>query len=113
MSELLTRFLIGGTIVAAFAVLGDVFKPRSFAGLFGAAPSVALATLGLTIARNGREYAAIECRSMLIGALALGVYSAVVCFLLARGQAQTLPTTLASVVVWFAVTFGAWCFLLR
>jgi len=31
--------------VSAFAVIGDLFKPKSFGGLFGAAPSVALATL--------------------------------------------------------------------
>jgi hypothetical protein len=41
------RFLIGGTIVSVFALIGDVLKPKGFAGLFGAAPSVALATLGL------------------------------------------------------------------
>src|SRR4051794_24071753 len=100
-------------MVAAFAVLGDVFKPRSFAGLFAAAPSVALATLGLTIARNGREYAAIECRSMLAGALALALYSWVVCLSLAREHTPPLSTALGSIVVWFAASFGAWFFLLR
>jgi hypothetical protein len=42
------RFVIGGAIASLFAVLGDVFRPKSFGGLFGAAPSVALATLTLT-----------------------------------------------------------------
>ena len=50
---------------AAFAVFGTVLKPKSFAGLFGAAPSVALATLALTVATDGKSYAAIEARSML------------------------------------------------
>jgi hypothetical protein len=71
--DLVLRFLIGGAVVSAFAVAGDVVKPRSLAGIFGAAPSVALATLGLTIAHDGRAYAAVECRSMLFGAIALGV----------------------------------------
>ena len=44
MTEFLIRFLIGGAIVSAFAMIGDVLRPKSFAGLFGAAPSVALAT---------------------------------------------------------------------
>ena len=44
MKELLVRFVIGGLAVSSFAVVGDIFKPKSFAGLFGAAPSVALAT---------------------------------------------------------------------
>jgi hypothetical protein len=39
------RAVSGGILVSAFAVLGDVLKPKRFAGLFAAAPSVALATL--------------------------------------------------------------------
>jgi hypothetical protein len=37
--EFIFRFIVGGLIVSLFAVLGDVLKPRSFAGLFAAAPS--------------------------------------------------------------------------
>ncbi len=48
--ELLSRFLVGGLFVSLFAVLGDSFKPKTFAGLFGAAPSIALA--GLIFART-------------------------------------------------------------
>ncbi len=51
MAQYLFRFLVGGAIVSVFACLGDVLKPKSFAGLFGAAPSVALATLGLPAPR--------------------------------------------------------------
>ena len=65
MTDLLLRFLFGGIIISGFAALGDIFRPKSFAGLFGAAPSIALATLGLTIAHSGRLYAAIEARSMI------------------------------------------------
>jgi hypothetical protein len=64
MEEFVLRFLIGGAVISAFASLGDVLRPKSFAGLFGAAPSIALATMGMTIARHGKEYAAIEGRSM-------------------------------------------------
>lgn len=42
-------FLAGGLVVLAFAVMGDILLPKSFAGLFGAAPSVVLVTLGLTL----------------------------------------------------------------
>jgi hypothetical protein len=54
MKDLILRFVIGGAVVSAFAALGDVLKPKSLAGLFGAAPSIALATLGLTISANGK-----------------------------------------------------------
>ena len=37
MKEMLLRFVIGGVVVSIFAVL-DLFKPKSFAGLFAAAP---------------------------------------------------------------------------
>ena len=42
MTEYLIRFLVGGVVVSAFSMLGDLLRPKSFAGLFGAAPSVAL-----------------------------------------------------------------------
>ncbi len=67
MDDLIVRFIIGGLIVSLFAIIGDVLRPKSFAGLFGAAPSIALANLALTIAKNGAEYAAIEARSMILG----------------------------------------------
>jgi hypothetical protein len=78
--EYVIRFLIGGVAVSAFAVLGDAFRPKSFAGLFGAAPSIALATLALAIAQRGNAYAAIEARSMMLGAIALWLYSSGVCY---------------------------------
>jgi hypothetical protein len=57
---ILFRFLVDGIVVSGFALLPDLFKPKSFAGLFGAAPSVALATLGLAVATEGRIYTAAE-----------------------------------------------------
>ena len=60
--EYTIRFLVGGVVVSAFALLGDILRPKSFAGLFGAAPSVALATLSLTLLKEGGQYAALEGR---------------------------------------------------
>jgi hypothetical protein len=58
MIEYLVRFLVGGVMVSAFSMLGDILRPKSFAGLFGAAPSVALATLGIAVYEHGANYAA-------------------------------------------------------
>ena len=74
MKDLILRFVIGGIVVCAFAALDGVLKPKSFA-LFGAAPSIALATLGLTIAANEKIYAATEARSIIGGALAFFLYA--------------------------------------
>ena len=92
MKDLILRFVIGGTVVSAFAALGDVLKPKSFAGLFGAAPSIALATLGLTISANGKMYAATETRSMIAGALVFFLYAYLCSWLMLRGRLKG-PTT--------------------
>lgn len=106
MLEYVLRFLIGGFVVSAFAVLGDILRPKSFAGLFGAAPSIALATLLITLLQMGAGYVALEARSMIIGAVALGVYSWTVCVLLKKFMLPSLAATIAACAVWFAVAFG-------
>ena len=101
MKEILIRFVVGGFVVSAFAVLGDLFKPKSFAGLFGAAPSVALATLALVLGKEGHAYAAIEARSMVAGAIALFVYASWVSWLMVRHKLPGLRATLLSMPLWF------------
>ena len=113
MTEVLFRFLIGGVIVSLFAMLGDVLRPKSFAGLFGAAPSIALATIGFAIAKDGSAYVALEARSMIVGALAFFIYAWAACWLLLHRKARSPVITLALLPVWFAVSFGLWFGLLR
>jgi hypothetical protein len=113
MDELIIRFIIGGAVVSLFAIIGDVLRPKSFAGLFGAAPSIALATIGLTIAKNGAEYAAIEARSMILGAGAFLVYTATVSWVLLRYRPSTLATTISLLPIWCCVSFVLWFVVIR
>ncbi|MBV8032107.1 MAG: DUF3147 family protein [Betaproteobacteria bacterium] len=113
MMEYLIRFLAGGVVVSAFAVLGDLFSPKSFAGLFAAAPSVALATLSLALSNDGSVYAAQEARSMLVGAIALFAYSWVTCRLLVRRDFSSLAAASAALPAWFAVAFALWVLFLK
>jgi len=113
MTDLLLRFLFGGIIISAFAALGDIFRPKSFAGLFGAAPSIALATLGLTIAHNGKFYAATEARSMALGAIAFFIYASAACFLLMRYKSPAFATTFALLPLWLGTALALWAILLR
>jgi hypothetical protein len=106
MIEYVVRFLVGGIVVSAFATLGDILSPKSFAGLFGAAPSVALATLGIAVYRHGADYAAQQSWAMTAGAAALAIYSIFVCQLLIRARLPAAPATLLSLVVWLIVAFG-------
>jgi len=113
MNGLLIRFLIGGTSVSLFALLGDLFRPKSFAGLFGAAPSVALATLALTVAKSGQAYAATEGLSMTVSAVALFVYASCVSRVMMRHNFTALSMTIAFLPVWAIAAFGLWRVLLR
>lgn len=112
MEELMIRFVIGGLFVTAFAMIGDVLRPKSFAGLFGAAPSVALATLSLTIIKQGSGYAATEARSMTLGAVAFFAYAFVSSWALRRFRKGTLATTICCMPIWFLVAFPL-CLLLK
>jgi Protein of unknown function (DUF3147) len=111
--ELVERFLLGGLIISAFAVVGDILRPRGFAGLFGAAPSVALATLTLTVLTEGRQYAALEARSMIAGAIAFLAYALVCVYFMAKGHFRSGPTAVAMLFVWGICAFGLWSTLLR
>ena len=108
LTESLARFIIGGTIVSFFAVLAEMFRPKSFAGLFGAAPSVALATLAITIGARGKAYAAIETHFMIFGSIGFCCYAMTACWVLRRFKPGALKASLALLPIWFAVSFGLW-----
>jgi uncharacterized membrane protein (GlpM family) len=108
MSDLVIRFVLGGAIVSLFAAIGETFQPKSVAGLFGAAPSVAVATLVLAYATKDSGYVALEARSMLLGAAALFVYSAAC---VAATKRPAVPVALGAAVAWIAwgaVAFAGW-----
>ena len=113
MIEILLRFLIGGTVVSFFAMAGDVLKPKSLAGLLAAAPSVALATLSLTILKDGASYAETEGRSMALGGIAFFIYAWFVSWLLLKKKFPALAATSSSIVLWLAAAFGLWFVVLR
>lgn len=105
MSELIPRFFIGGSVVSLFAVMGGILKPTSFAGLFGAAPSVAIATLGLAVAKEGNSYAGVECRSMVGGAAALFLFSVAACHLILHFRIRAWIASLISLGLWAGAAF--------
>ena len=108
MYEILLRVVLGGAVVSVFALLGDLLKPKRFAGLFSAAPSVALATLALAVKQHGTMYASVEARSMILGAVAFLVYASVVSRLLIRKKWPALPVTGVGLLLWLGVALGLW-----
>jgi uncharacterized membrane protein (GlpM family) len=113
IAQLIFRFAVGGFVVTLFAALGDVLKPKSFAGLFGAAPSVALATLGLTAVADGRLYAATEARSMIVGAIAFCAYAAFCSRLMMRNRMNSILASTSALVVWLICALAVWAVVLR
>ena len=111
--QLVFRFIVGGLVVSFFAVIGDGLKPKSFAGLFGAAPSVALATLALTVFKDGKGYAALEARSMIAGAIAFLIYCCVCTRMLAKAKGGATTVTLSALALWVAWAIGLWALFLR
>lgn len=92
MTEYVIRFLAGGAVVSAFAMLGDLLRPKSFAGLFAAAPSVALATLGIAVYQHGAHYATLQTQAMIAERLRLpSTASSFVKSSLARSCERCLP----------------------
>jgi Protein of unknown function (DUF3147) len=106
MEEYFIRFIAGGVAVSVFSVLGDVLRPKTFAGLFGAAPSIAIATLLIALIKEGPAYASTEGRSMMIGAVALAVYSGLSCQLMKRYQVPGLVATTLASAVWLGCALG-------
>lgn len=113
VTDLIIRFFVGGLVVSIFSVLGDLFRPKTFSGIFGAAPSIALATLGMAVMKQGAAYGALEGRSMLAGAAALWAYSIVSSWLGMRWNWHALVSASACYLVWLAVALGLWVIFLR
>jgi hypothetical protein len=104
--EYAVRFIAGGLVVLAFAGLADVLRPKSFAGLLSAAPSVALATLALAFIKHGAGYVAIEGRSMAIGAMAFALFGLIVCQLIMRLNWSGFAASGTALLVWFIAALG-------
>ncbi|MGN5382502.1 DUF3147 family protein [Streptomyces lasalocidi] len=98
--EIVLKALVGGVFVVGFALLAEALRPKRLAGVFAAAPSVALGGLILTVAFKGDGDAEEAARGMVAKALAFTVYCLVDVPALGRfGAVRGLAVAL---VVWFA-----------
>ena len=94
---LLVRTLAGGVMVALFAVLADALKPKMFAGLFAAAPSVASVSLLVTGIAMGPARDQKSAAGMIAGAVGLVFYSLAAALLV-----KHLKAVVGSVLAWLA-----------
>lgn len=81
---LVIKGLAGGSLVVVFALLSESLSPKRFAGLFSAAPAVALAGLTIVLLDKGAHDAHQNTVGMLAGSAGMVAYAAAVVPLLRR-----------------------------
>src|SRR5438105_10261382 len=108
---LVLKGLFGGLIVVAFALIGEVVRPRGLAGISSAAPSVALASLAVALVASGVSTAVDLSLGMIAGAVALIAW----CFvgLEAVKRLGALRGSAAATVVWLVASLSMWAAFLR
>jgi uncharacterized membrane protein (GlpM family) len=100
------RFFVGGLFVVLFSVLGETFKPKSFAGIFGAAPSIALAGLILCFTEHGERDTLLMVHSMSFGAISLLLYCVSLEVLLRRTRVTPWLSAALLWIEWLATAWG-------
>jgi uncharacterized membrane protein (GlpM family) len=98
---LAVKGLAGGLLVVAFALLSEGLKPKRFAGLFSAAPAVAIAGLAIALLDKGPHEAHENAIGMIAGALGMAAYAAAAIPLLRRLRASA--AALLALLGWMAV----------
>jgi hypothetical protein len=98
------RGVAGGTLVAVFALIGEVVSPKAFAGLFSAAPSVAVASLTITLLFEDARTAHHDAVGMVVGGV--GMAACCVIAVTAIPKIGALSGSLASWLSWGVVSTG-------
>ena len=104
------KALNGGLFVVAFALVGEILKPKRFAGLFSAAPSVALANLMVVIVTKGHPDAAANTKGMIVGGLALAASCLVGMAVVRRYRA--LRASVLVCVLWLVLAWAGYAVVL-
>ncbi|WP_169949107.1 DUF3147 family protein [Microbispora sp. H11081] len=99
--EVVLKALAGGVFVLAFAALAQTLTPKRLAGVFCAAPSVALASLIVTAGIAGAPGVLASARGMQIGAVGFTLYCLIAVPLVRRWGAWW--GALAALAVWGVV----------
>ena len=99
IAVLAVRGLAGGTLVVVFALIGEVVTPKAFSGLFSAAPSVAVASLAITIVAENPVKARQASIGMVVGSVAMAV-----CCILAATAIPRIGSLRGSLAAWLGWT---------
>lgn len=98
------RGLAGGSLVVLFALISEIAKPKAFAGLFAFAPSVAVASLTITVIADGVTKARQASIGMVVGGVGMAA-----CCVIAVGAIPRLRAfwgSLTAMAAWAAAALG-------
>lgn len=98
------RAIAGGTLVIVFALVSHVVSPKAFSGLFAAAPSVAIASLTITVIGDGAAKARQASIGMTVGGAAMAASCVVAVAAIPRLKAMW--GSAAAWVAWMAAGIG-------
>jgi uncharacterized membrane protein (GlpM family) len=101
IAPLIAKGLAGGALVVTFALLSEALRPKRFAGLFAAAPAVAIAGLTVTVVTKGAVEARDASFGMIAGSAGLVAYAMATVVLLKR--VRPLVASGVAISVWLAV----------
>ena len=91
-------------LVVVFALVGEVVRPKAFSGLFSSAPSVAVASLSITLVAENAAKAKMDCVGMVVGAVGMAA-----CCIVAAAAIPRIHALWGSVAAWLgwaAVAMG-------
>jgi hypothetical protein len=110
-ASILVKAVAGGILVVAFALLGESLHPKRLAGLFSAAPSIAIAGLVVTVVAKGDVAASREALGMIVGAAGFVVFAACVRPLV--GWLGSAGASAIAAIAWIGVAVGGYEVLFR
>ena len=111
VAEVLAKAVAGGLLVLAFAALAQMLKPKRFAGIFAAAPSVALAGLMVTVLFSGDRDLPAAGAGMAVGGAAFVLYCLAAVPLVRRFGAW--KGSAAALAVWAVVAAAGYAAVLK
>jgi hypothetical protein len=107
--EYIAKFVVGGLLVCAFALISQICKPKQFAGIFSTAPSVLLAGLAVTLLTKGATHAMLNAEGAIAGAIGMIVYCVIAVPMIKRHKA--IVGSALSLFGWFLASFCAFALL--
>jgi len=108
VNDLVLRFGLAGVAVSLFASLAELIKPKTFSGILGAAPAVALVSVAITFAQRGGGVVREHALGMICGGAGFLAYAFGCVFLTAKTR---IPVWLGAGIcwsLWFLVAAVAW-----